>query len=284
MNQIIQQARQGSIAAIIQVLNDSLADQGVRTRAILNEGMLQLLCEANSPQQLEQTTLVTKVKQTLEAIAPNNFRKVKINSRIAREHQLLWLDEIKQDPEKQLLWCQEITLKRPNLFQRWKQSAPTKTEIPLKQQESGKKRKNYHPQPQKPNQKLMIGSIVGILAIVGGWVLVEQLTPNLKPQAKQAVFTVSERSQTTIIPKPPVTEETDHFAEAVRIAIEASAEGIKAENTAQWLDLAAKWQQASDLMATVPPDHPRYQEAQAKIKEYRHNSEIVIKKAQENQN
>jgi hypothetical protein len=286
MNQIIQQASQGSITAIIQVLNDSLADQGVRTRAILSEGMLQLLCEANTPQQLEQTNLVTKVKETLEAIAPNNFRRVKINSRIAREHQILWLDEIKQDPDHQLLWCQEIKLKRPSIFQcfqRLKQSAPNNPNPSFKQQDLKKKPKTYYRSNQKQNQ-LIIGSIVGILAIFGGWITLETLTSNAKPQTKQAIFTVSERSQFKTIPKPPTTiSETDHFSEAVRIAIEASAEGIKAENPAQWLDLAAKWQQASDLMATVPQDHPRYQEAQAKIKEYRYNSEIVIKKAQESQ-
>ena len=40
---ITKQARQGSVAAIIQVLNDKLADSGVRTRAIFEDGVLQLL-------------------------------------------------------------------------------------------------------------------------------------------------------------------------------------------------------------------------------------------------
>jgi hypothetical protein len=46
INDIIWQARQGSVAAIIQVLNESLVLSGVRTRAVFADGVLQLLCEA----------------------------------------------------------------------------------------------------------------------------------------------------------------------------------------------------------------------------------------------
>jgi hypothetical protein len=49
MDDIAQQARQGSVAAIIQTLNEQLVDVGIRTRAVLADGILQLLCEAAIP-------------------------------------------------------------------------------------------------------------------------------------------------------------------------------------------------------------------------------------------
>ena len=42
-NDIRKQAHQGSVAAIIQVLNQELSDLGVRTRAVYDGGLLQLL-------------------------------------------------------------------------------------------------------------------------------------------------------------------------------------------------------------------------------------------------
>ncbi|HEY9656945.1 MAG TPA: hypothetical protein V6C65_00670, partial [Allocoleopsis sp.] len=61
MDDIARQARQGSVSAIIQILNEKLADSGVRTRAMFAQGVLQLLCEAQRPDQLEQPTLVSQV-------------------------------------------------------------------------------------------------------------------------------------------------------------------------------------------------------------------------------
>ena len=116
VNDIVKQANQGSVAAIIQVLNEKLADSGVRTRAIFADNVLQILCEAATAEQLEPSELIGQIRHTLEAIAPRNIRRVNINSRIVREQQLLWLDEISRDPESQLLWSQEITLNKPNIF------------------------------------------------------------------------------------------------------------------------------------------------------------------------
>ncbi|MCG8362376.1 MAG: hypothetical protein MJA27_03465, partial [Pseudanabaenales cyanobacterium] len=99
INDISSQARQGSVAAIIQVLNEQLADAGIRTRAFLAQNSLQLLCEAAQPEQLEQTVVVERVRQILESISPRHIRRVKIYSRIVREHQLLWLEEVTHDAE-----------------------------------------------------------------------------------------------------------------------------------------------------------------------------------------
>ncbi|RAM51002.1 MAG: hypothetical protein C6Y22_11445, partial [Hapalosiphonaceae cyanobacterium JJU2] len=116
-NDIAWQARQGSVAAIIQVLNEKLANSGVRTRAIYHDGVLQILCEAATLDKLEQSTLVKQIQQILESIKPRNIGRVNISSRLVQEQQLLWLEEIIRDPEKQLLWSEEIILEQPNVFQ-----------------------------------------------------------------------------------------------------------------------------------------------------------------------
>ncbi|WP_446870326.1 hypothetical protein [Phormidesmis sp. 146-12] len=121
LNDIYKQAHQGSVAAIIQVLNDKLSDSGVRTRAIFANGVLQLLCEAPTEEQLEQTMLTDRVRKILESISPRNIRRVNINSRIVREQQLLWLEEINRDPDGQLLWSKEISLARQSLFKRFRE-------------------------------------------------------------------------------------------------------------------------------------------------------------------
>jgi hypothetical protein len=65
IDDIARQARQGSVASIIQILNDELAQLGVRARAVFAEGVLQLLCEAATPQLLEQSSLVDRVQEIL---------------------------------------------------------------------------------------------------------------------------------------------------------------------------------------------------------------------------
>ncbi|MCW6036872.1 hypothetical protein K4A83_11445 [Spirulina subsalsa FACHB-351] len=118
MNEIAKQARQGSMAAIIQILNEQLADQGVRTRAVLENGILQILCEAATEGELEQGEVVPRVRDILEEIDPQRLRRVSICSRIAQEQQLVWLQEVHRNPEQQLLWSETIVLRKPNIFQR----------------------------------------------------------------------------------------------------------------------------------------------------------------------
>ena len=92
MSDVAKQARQGSVAAIIQVLNEQLADLGVRTRAVIASGVLQILCEASTVEQLEQEQVVSRVQQILEEISPFGLRRVQVNSRLVREQQMLWLE------------------------------------------------------------------------------------------------------------------------------------------------------------------------------------------------
>ena len=70
INDVFGQAQDGSVAAIIQILNERLADNGIRTRAVFADNVLQLLCEASTDEQLEKNTVVEKIRMILETIAP----------------------------------------------------------------------------------------------------------------------------------------------------------------------------------------------------------------------
>ena len=60
------EARQGSVAAIIQLLNEHFADNGIRTRAIQDNGVLQLLVEAPAAEALPQETVVDQVHDRVD--------------------------------------------------------------------------------------------------------------------------------------------------------------------------------------------------------------------------
>ena len=276
MDDIAKQARQGSVAAIIQILNEQLADAGVRTRAMFADGALQLLCEAATPEQLEQSPLVAKIRQILEEIAPRNIRRVNINSRIVREQQLLWLEEISRDPDNQLLWAEKIILKKPNIFKQLGED--------IKNNKSARKK---HPLP-KPSSYLrenrvfwrgiLGGASLSLILLLIGWAVYNSLTPKLSAQ-RQPEDRQSSPAPTTS-PKALAPSSSESFADAVRLAQQASAAGRTAQSSAQWLDIAAKWQRASDLMATVPPEDSRYKTAQNRVGVYREHSVTAQKEAQ----
>lgn len=274
MDDIARQARQGSVSAIIQVLNEKLADSGVRTRAMLSQGMLQLLCEAPTVEQLEQTVLVPQVRKILESIQPKRIRRVNINSRIVREQQLLWLDEISRDPEKQLLWSEEITLNQPNLFKRiaqdWRdnQSDLTRATLPKGAVSRLSREK------QQFWRGILGGAALSLLMIVLGGLFYNWL--NSKPVQPTA-------SNNSIASQPtapqPQTARTDPFAEAVRLAEQTVAAGQKAQTSSEWLEVATRWQKASDLMQQIPAQDPRYTTAQDRVIRYRQNSEAALRQA-----
>ncbi|MEP0859663.1 hypothetical protein [Trichocoleus sp. DQ-U1] len=287
MDDIAKQARQGSVAAIIQILNDKLAEAGVRTRAIFADGVLQLLCEAATPDQLEQSSLVQRIRQILESISPRNIRRVNINSRIVREQQLLWLEEIHRDPESQLLWAEEITLAKPNVFRRlgedFKGRKPAKKSQPPFPQPSSR----FVREKRQFWRGIVGGASLSLLLLLVGWALYDWLgpftitrtpvsAPNSSPKTTAPATSsapVASSTQTTALPS------SDPFADAVRLAEQTSIAGRNAQTSAQWLDLAAKWQQASDLMAAVPPSDSRYGTAQDRVESYRKKSEIAQQEA-----
>lgn len=276
-NDIVRQASQGSVAAIIQVLNETLADSGVRTRAMLADGVLQLLCEAATAEQLDSTTLVDRIRQILESLAPRQIRRVHINSRIVREQQLLWLDEISRDPGGQLLWSEDITLKQPNFLQRWfsdrqAERQPATTFMVRSPRQMRERRQFWR-------GGLVGGGTVAALLLLG-WIVYSRTSP--APTALQTTNAVSPREVNTSISAPPIASKpsSDPFATAVRLAEQASREGQIAKSAAEWRTLADRWQQASDLMAAVPSSDGRYKTAQDRISLYRENSQAARQKAE----
>lgn len=293
INDIVWQAHQGSVAAIIQLLNEKLAKSGVRTRAIFSDGVLQLLCEAARVEQLEQSPLVEQIQQILESIAPRHIRRVNINSRIVREQQLLWLKEIDGDRDNQLLWSQEITLIQPNIL---KQLIKDFTEA---QAELGKP--NFPKAPvsrplvlinkekheNKPKKKILAAAGLCSLLLLG-WVVYAQLGNNLKNlmqlETSKSLTTENINDNKAQTPSRAANNSLsqasdDPFAISVRIANQASASGKTATISTQWLEIAAKWQRASDLMGTVPQNHSRYQEAKIRTQLYKKYSEAAQKEA-----
>lgn len=273
INDIRSQARQGSVAAIIQILNERLADGGIRTRAMFVDGVLQLLCEAATLDQLEQPIVVGQVQGILEEISPRNITKVNINSRIVQEQQLLWFDEISRDPENNLLWAELISLKKPNLLQRWLEDlkAP-KSRLKLPE--------SLGRPPKSPHRWLWRGLIGGaslcLFIVLVGWTTKEWLGLDVSH------LFAGVDSTTEPAASPPATpgSKQDPFAQAVRIAEQAAYDGQQVTTVAEWLDLAARWQRASDLMAQVPSDDARFPTAQQRVTAYRQNSEMALQQSE----
>ena len=177
-NDIRKQAHQGSVTAIIQVLNQNLVDVGVRTRAVFEGGVLQLLCEADTPSQLSEATLPDRVKTILEDVSPRGVRRVNINSRIVREQQLLWLDEINRDPAK-LLWSREVNLTRPNFFKTMLEDVQESL-APNPDAMMG-----LSPRQQREKRQFWRGILGGVGATIallgGGWVLYQLIQGQSNP-------------------------------------------------------------------------------------------------------
>ncbi len=273
VNDIFRQAQQGSVAAIIQMLNDKLADSGVRTRAMFAEGVLQLLCEAATAEQMDQALLTERVKQILQAIAPRNIRRVNINSRIVCEQQLLWLDEIRRHPDK-LLWSQEIALKQPNLWRQWQRDRQSERTDALAGLPTQSPHELQNQRQLKRGGLLGAGSLAMLLLL--GWGAYTWLRPGQSPP--QA--TVSPVSSASSAPTTALATEPESFASAVRLAEKAAQQGTTAKTAAEWLAIATTWQQASDLMAKVPETDPRYKLAEERIAAYRQNREAALQALQ----
>jgi hypothetical protein len=276
MNDITEQAHQGSVAAIIQVLNEELAGVGIRTRAMFVDGVLQLLCEAASVEQLEQSTLVEQIREILQKIAPRNIIRVNINSRIVREQQLLWLEEIHRDPENQLLWSKEIRLNQPNPLQQLARHLKNRQVDSLKATLPKPPSSRQIPKKSQIWRGVIGGASLCVFLLLVGWSTYGWLGLKL-PNLGSASPTATDQKKAAVdsIPSPQ-----DPFVTAVRIAEKASLSGQTSKSSAQWLALAADWQRASDLMRAVSPSDTRYQTAQNRMLLYRHNSEAAKQQAE----
>lgn len=309
MDDIARQARQGSVSAIIQVLNEKLADSGVRTRAVFANGILQLLCEAPQPEQLEQPVLVPHVKRILESLQPRSIRRVNINSRIVREQQLLWLEEINRDPEGQLLWSEEISLAHPSPFKRWLQDRKhtqldaNKTNLPKASPVRLKREKRVF------WRGLVGGASLSLFLLLVGWAVHNWLYPKFQGQfasGQNAIQDAEKNSEQNsgngnassgatsgnsaeaLADRPSAlashatqaTQAEDPFVLAVRLAEQTVEKGRSAKASADWLALAAQWQRASDLMSQVPASDARYTVAQDRVKVYQQHSQTATQQAE----
>lgn len=269
------QARQGSVAAIIQKLNDHFVEDSIRTRAIQDNGILQLLVEAPTADRLPKDDIVEQVRYVLESISPRGITRVNINSRLVKEQQLLWLDEIKRDPENSLLWREPITLKRPNALVRFWQDlrAPRQRNPYL----------DDVPRKKSPSSRLAFwrgiigGASLVLLLLMVGWATKDWLGLNLNLGGTQVQ---TDEAEAEAEPTAAASPDQDPFVMAVRIAQQSVEDGRVAETPAEWLDLAVRWQRASDLMAEVPPEDDRYEVAQDRIQSYATNKAQALEEAE----
>ncbi|PSR18463.1 hypothetical protein C8255_07370 [filamentous cyanobacterium CCP3] len=267
------QARQGSVAAIIQILNEHFAEEGIRTRAIQDSGILQLLVEAPSADALPREAVVDQVRQVLETISPRGISRVNINSRIVQEQQLLWLDEIKRDPENSLLWSEPIVLKRPNPAARlWRDLRAPRQRNPFLDDV-------YKKKPTSSRSAFWRGIIGGaslaLLLLLVGWATKDWLGVDLRLGAQSDS---SSEAEPAAAPAAPSGQ--DPFVLAVRIAQQSVEDGKSATTAAEWLDLAVRWQRAADLMAEVPPEDERYPIAQDRVQTYSGNKTMALMEAE----
>ncbi|MGB0562615.1 MAG: hypothetical protein ACPGVO_12560 [Spirulinaceae cyanobacterium] len=365
------QAQQGSMAAIIQILNAQLAEQGVRTRAVLIDGVLQLLCEANRETELAPTELLPRVREILEAIELRQIRRVNVFARIADEQQMLWLEDMARNPDHSILWTKSITLRRPPFWRRWWPAAqhaasdapdtlatastptplatpmadpPNSPEEPLASsgEDNLEKAPAVTPAPPQRSRSVLRNSL-GILALcVISFVLGQyydqwrsaqndttptavnpapdassEPTASPTPQPTTVVISPTPNPGEADLPEPaaspteaedeadaptaneaansdpavsdpannatPAPAPEEAFAEAVRLAEEASLGGQDAQTVEQWQTLARKWQTASELMAAVPASSDRYDIARDRVTMYQQNSEVAQQEAQKRQ-
>jgi hypothetical protein len=305
VSDVFSQAQSGSITAIIQILNEDLADVGVRTRAVLEGTVLELLCEASQGGELAETSLVPRIVHLLEGIAPPNIRRVNFYGRIIREQQLLWLDEIRRDPDS-LLWSQSMRLTRPNPVMRlWQNSRRVQARpIAFPTMSSG--------QPEPKSSRLWYGlaggagvalALIALGAFLSEWlqtpsaIVMKANPPAANPPAAKTgivapgpIVGANSGNALKATPKTEAKPEAskpeakpeasgtiaDPFAEAVRVAEQASVLGKIAKTSAQRLEQATLWRRASELMEQVPATDARYETARDRVGAYRKNSDAAI--------
>lgn len=275
MDNITQLAHQGSIKAIMQILNQQLRDAGINTKiASGDHGVLEILCEAGHPENLDKQRIVDCIQRSLDQIAPRTFRKVHIQSRLTNDTQALWVSTLSQKERRKLIWSEDICINRISLFQKALKSLGIQSLAkPSAKKSKRAKLKNNVDQWLKGDRQIWV--IMGAIAAVSvGWAARDWAL--LKTQVQLQATTNPAQN----VPRDPGSIlDFDAFNQSVRLATQAANGGKTATTYGEWLDLANRWQQASDLMKRIPQDHPRYTEAQERILSYRQNSEVALAKA-----
>ncbi|MDT9277483.1 MAG: hypothetical protein P5680_23365 [Limnospira sp. PMC 737.11] len=270
INDLIKQAHQGSVVAIVEVLNYYLAESKVIIRAVFVGGILQLLCEGKQAEYLDKSYLVREIKDVLETIAPRKIRRVSIHSRVFNQHQLLWLEDILDSPDSELLWSENITIKKPHIWA----GLPGHT--------SGGLIDSYPSQELVQKQQSSRGILIALISII---VLLIVGVFAFYQWMSLAVTQLFNSDYTSVKPTPnqtisdDVLSDEELFKQAVQLAENAVSLGRDAMTDREWLEIAKKWRAAADLMAAVSPSYPRYATAQNRVALYRRNQEIALSEA-----
>lgn len=294
---LTKKAYQGNITAIRQLLNGQLQETGVQTKVTLGvNGTLEILCEADHPENLDKDRIVPCIRHNLDQLSPRPFREVHIQSCLIKEEQSLWVSSLSHTARQNLLWSVDLEIQPLPWLQRalrtWGLCLPTLPPMPRRESMTFSAlssltkpteslpiiQTNRSPQFAFPSStapqhiKLILGAIaVGCC----GWLVHDwwQLR-----QQSQPLFTPITIEENNLDQHHPAS--FDPFSEAIRLATQAAAVGQTATTYGQWLDLANRWQRASALMALVTPDHPHYGEAQTRVLSYRQNSTVALAKAE----
>ncbi|MEB3279934.1 MAG: hypothetical protein VKK42_13555 [Lyngbya sp.] len=275
---ITKQAHQGNIVALVQILNSQLAEMGVKTRGIFVDGVLQLLCEATQPEQLERWTLVPRIENILESISPRNINRVRINSRILQNQQLLWFEEINRNPNTQLLWSEDIILKKPPLPQQLLGLIQDSQIYAQTWQTPRINPTNDLEQNQQFNRGLVGGMAVSLAALLVSFGVYQWLSLQNSSPEEISSTPVSTPTPTPTLDNQPTDEEK--FTRAVRLAQQAVAAGEEAQTAQEWSQIAETWGEAADLMEAVSPAFSRYATAQNRASLYRRNQEVALEEVE----
>lgn len=131
-------------------------------------------------------------------------------------------------------------------------------------------------------------AIAGVAALVVssflGWTLYSRiLNPSSPPPVDpSSPSRVNDRLSPSDAPNPaidtPSTDVDTAFSDAVRLAQSALKETETAKSAQDWSKIAKLWQDAAALMAVVPEQDPRFQQARDRTITYRSNSEYARQK------
>ncbi|MGL5080554.1 MAG: hypothetical protein ACRC8A_03620 [Microcoleaceae cyanobacterium] len=302
---IVQQARQGKVAAILQVLNHQLAESGIQTRAVLRDGMLHLLCEALTLELLNRSEIVAQVKEILTALSPDYINHSRVYGRVIQPEQLLWLDHLIRDANPQVVWQEDILLGSASLFQRLFKH--------FKHSHTASSSKILSPTWAERLQEQRLfrrGALAGACLTLGlGGIAIALYSglnsrlllssqsipqptalsrPDFNTQSGSTHSTPLEPPASPSFNAPPspssnieVSQNSDEekFAQAVRLAEGAVDLGKSAQSRAEWLTIADTWETASTLMTEVSPDYSRHATAQNRAALYRRNAEVAQEEA-----
>lgn len=87
------QARQGKVAAILQILRQEFTEMGLQVRAVLQNGVLHLLCEIDAKEPPEREVLLPRIQSIFTSLTPDLIRQIRIYGRAAQDQPLVWFGE-----------------------------------------------------------------------------------------------------------------------------------------------------------------------------------------------